>query len=127
MFGFQKRYFLLFVALFLIEVCIALFVQDRIIRPYVGDYLVVIMLYCFTRTFIKISVWPAAIGVLLFAYLIEILQYLDIVSLLGLQNNQVAKTVIGYHFEWIDMLAYTLGIITVIVVDNKWRHQPVAL
>jgi hypothetical protein len=120
---FRKNYFLLFVLLFIVEVLIALYLHDRIIRPYIGDYLVVIMLYCFVRAFIKTSVLPAALAVLLFAYLIEVLQYFQIVSLLGLENNRVAKTVIGYQFEWIDMLAYTLGIITVLLLERMRRRQ----
>ncbi|MFT5385169.1 MAG: hypothetical protein ACI81W_002574, partial [Saprospiraceae bacterium] len=36
--------------LFLIEVGIAVFIQDRIIRPYIGDLLVVILIYCFIRS-----------------------------------------------------------------------------
>ena len=44
---FRRSYFSFFVLLFIIEVLIALFVNDRLIRPYVGDFLVVILIYCF--------------------------------------------------------------------------------
>ena len=39
------------VIIFLVEVCIALFVRDRFIRPYVGDMLVVVLIYTFLRIF----------------------------------------------------------------------------
>ncbi|NII27966.1 DUF2809 domain-containing protein [Pseudoflavitalea sp. X16] len=121
MFQFNKRYFLIAILLFIIEVLIALYVQDAIIRPYVGDFLVVILLYCLLKAFLNISLLPAAISVLLFAYLIEILQYFHLVHRLGLQHSKLATTVIGSSFEWIDLIAYTAGIIFTIIVEKRYR------
>jgi len=39
------KYALATIAIFLIELLIALFVRDRFIRPYVGDMLVVVLIY----------------------------------------------------------------------------------
>jgi hypothetical protein len=39
----------------------------------------------------------------------EFLQYINIVSILGWENSEIARTVIGTSFEWIDMLAYIAG------------------
>lgn len=116
------KFFLAAIILFIIEVLIALFVHDNFIRPYVGDFLVVILIYCAVRTFINASPLKVAIGVLLFSYLIETLQYFHIVDRLGLSQNVVARTVIGYGFEWWDILAYTLGIITVLFIE-KYRAR----
>jgi hypothetical protein len=121
MLTFNLRYFLLALLLFVIEVLIALYVHDAIIRPYIGDYLVVILMYCAVKSFIKAPALWIAIGVLLFSYTIELLQYFHIVDRLGLANNTIAKTVLGYGFEWWDLLAYTLGIITVLVFDRPKR------
>ena len=118
MFTFKAKYFLFAFLLFIIEVLIALFIRDRFIRPYVGDFLVVILMYCFLRAFINASPVKLAIGVLLFSYTIEILQYFQIVDRLGLSGNLIAKTVIGYGFEWWDLVAYTLGVIFVYMVDR---------
>lgn len=43
----KKRlwYLTAFVILLMVEICIALFVHDRFIRPYVGDVLVTVLLY----------------------------------------------------------------------------------
>ena len=38
--------------LLVIEVLIALFVHDNFVRPYIGDVLVVIVIYTFVRIFI---------------------------------------------------------------------------
>lgn len=119
MFSFNKKYFLVAVTLFIIEVLIALYVSDAIIRPYVGDFLVVILLYCAVKAFFRIRCVPATIGVLLFAYVIEILQYFQIVHRLGLQNSKLATVVIGSSFEWIDIVAYTAGCACIILFDRK--------
>jgi len=55
----------------------------------------------------------------LFSYLIELLQYFQLVKRLGLEHNMLARTVIGYGFEWKDLLAYTLGVITLLVLEMK--------
>lgn len=123
MFRFSPRFLLYTILFFIIEVLIALYVHDDFIRPYVGDYLVVMLIYCAVRTFIKADTLRIAIGVLLFAYLVEVLQYFRIVDRLGLSGNQLAKTVIGYGFEWLDILAYTLGVITIILADRYYNSR----
>ena len=102
-----------------VEVLIALFVHDQFIRPYIGDFLVVILIYCFVKSFLNTRVLPTALGVLLFAYTVELLQYFRIVEVLGLQHSRAARIIIGSSFEWLDMLAYTLGILMVILVEKK--------
>ena len=119
MFRFSKRYFLAFLIIFVIEVCIALFIRDKFIRPYLGDVLVVVLLYCFLRSFVTIKARTAAAGVLLFALVIETLQYFLAVELLGLQGNKIAATVLGSQFDWKDVLAYIVGIIAVLYFDNR--------
>jgi hypothetical protein len=116
----HPRYLLLAILIFIIEVLIAIYVHDSIIRPYIGDFLVVILIYCFVKAFLDLSAWKAAIGVLLFAYCIEALQYFKVVELLHLQDSKVASVVIGTSFSWVDMLAYTLGIGFVLLVERAF-------
>jgi len=117
LFCFRPFYFLLTAILFIVEVLIALYVNDHFIRPYVGDYLVVMLVYCFVRSFFRVPIGIAASGTLLFSFLIEFLQYINIVEVLGLGNSSFARTVIGTSFSWTDILAYSLGILSVIVVE----------
>lgn len=117
MFTFNKTYFLWTVLLFLTEVGIALFVHDDFIRPYFGDVLVVILIYCFVKSFLKLSVTKACIGVLLFAFTVETLQYFTVVEKLGLQDSRLARTVIGTSFAWEDIAAYIAGILMVILAE----------
>jgi hypothetical protein len=123
MLKFHKGYAWLSLLLLLTEIAIAVFVQDSIIRPYIGDLLVVILIYCFIRSFFSIRVWKTAIAVLLFAYTLEILQYLRIVELLGLGHSRFANIIIGNVFAWMDMLMYTMGIAIVLTVEYGFRKQ----
>lgn len=116
-FSFHRGYFLATFILFILEVLIALFVQDRFIRPYVGDVLVVMLLYCFVRTWWRAPVWPLALAVLAFAFFIETMQYYDLVGRLGLQDSPLAVVVLGNSFAWEDLVAYTAGITLVIAVE----------
>ena len=50
--GSRWFYAICFIGLFIVETLIALFVRDAFIRPYMGDILVVILIYCFVRIFI---------------------------------------------------------------------------
>lgn len=117
-FRFSIPYFLLTILLFTIEVLIAKYLHDEVIRPYVGDVLVVILIYCFVRSFFRFPVLPTAIATLLFAFLIETLQYFDIVHLLGLGKYYLARVVIGTSFEWIDLVAYTIGTLIILGVEK---------
>lgn len=118
MMTFRKTYFFLTILLLLTEILIAVFVKDRFIRPYFGDYLVVILIYCFLRAFFSISVTAAAIAVLLFSCIIEITQYFHLVEHLGLRESKVARAILGWSFAWSDLVAYTLGIITVLLMEK---------
>jgi Rad3-related DNA helicase len=96
--------------------------------PYVGDFLVVILLYCFLRSFLTIPVLPTAIFVLVFSYTLEVLQYFNLVERLGLQKYKLARIVIGTSFEWIDLLAYTLGVLFVLSLEKtktagRWNRS----
>ncbi|MEO6285752.1 MAG: DUF2809 domain-containing protein [Dyadobacter sp.] len=116
---FNKRYLILALVLFFTEVMIALFVHDSFIRPWGGDFLVVILLYCLLRGTSCTSVQVAAVVVLLFSYLIETLQFFQIVKMLGLETNVAASIVLGTRFSWSDIIAYTLGIVFILLIENR--------
>lgn len=106
------------IGLFLVEVYIALYVRDAFVRPYVGDFLVVILIYALIRAFFKFSMWSTAIGTLIFSFVVEILQYFKIVEILGLAHSSFARIIIGTTFVWEDLIAYSLGIATALVCEQ---------
>lgn len=123
MLTFRRNYFILAVILFIIEVGIALFVHDRFIRPYVGDVIVVMLIYCFIKSFIRLPVYRAALFVLLFAFTVETLQYMNVVEKLGLAKSRLAVIIIGNSFSWFDMLTYIAGIGIVLIAESviAWK------
>ena len=123
MLTFNKNYFGLALLIFIVEVLIALYVHDTIVRPYIGDVLVVILIYCFLKSFLKLPVVTAGMMVLLFAFVIEFLQFFTIVEKLHLEKSKIAKTVIGTSFSWIDILTCIVGIAIVIVVEKYWLKK----
>lgn len=118
MFRLKWNYLTLALLLLGVLIVIALFVNDRIIRPIGGDFLVVIFLYCLLRGIIEGSSFKVAVFVLIFAFSVEISQYFGLIDLLGLSDRTIAKLILGHAFSWWDMLAYALGILTVFLLDN---------
>jgi hypothetical protein len=116
---FKRNFLLLTILLFAIELYIGFYVKDNFIRPYGGDFLVVILIYFFLRTFWNTKLQVIAWSVLIFAYAVEIAQYFNVVGLLGLSGNRSAEIIIGTSFSWEDMLAYTLGVALVYFLDKK--------
>ena len=104
--------------MFVTEVYIGMFVKDDFVRPYMGDFLVVILIYAFVRTFFKYPIVNVAVGVLLFSFFVEILQYFNIVDVLSLGSNRLARTIIGTAFVWEDFIAYTLGVLTTLGCEH---------
>ena len=95
--------------LLIIEVLIALFVHDAFIRPYVGDVLVVIVIYTFVRIFIPERCVFLPLFVFVFATLVEVLQLFNIVDLLGIGDNGFFRVLIGSVFDIKDVLCYAVG------------------
>jgi hypothetical protein len=122
-FTFERKYLLLTLILFAVEICIALFIKDTFVRPFVGDALVVALIYCFFKIFLDLSYRKLAFGVFLFACVIEILQYFDYVALLGLENNRGMSTILGRTFEWMDFAAYFAGFLFIILIENFFEKS----
>lgn len=118
MFRFNRRYFLLSLLLLLAEIFIGVRMHDGLIRPYGGDFLVVVWLYCLVRSFLLLPVLPTAFGVLLFAYGVEASQYFGLADRLGFRGPSLMRVLLGSYFSWTDILCYTLGILTVIGVEG---------
>ena len=119
----KKRYFLFAIVLLLVEIMIATFVNDEFVRPYFGDFLVVMLLYCFMRSLTKLTVLQTCLIVLAFSYFVEAMQYLNIVRVLGLQNSKWASIIIGNSFEWSDIIMYTLGIAVILLAENIRKRK----
>ncbi|MDH2207033.1 MULTISPECIES: ribosomal maturation YjgA family protein [Empedobacter] len=125
MFKFDKKSFSIAIIIFLIEVIIALYIKDKIIRPFVGDILVVIFIYYFIKAFINTKAINIAIFTLFFSFIVEILQYFNFVEMIGLGHNKAARIIIGTSFSWIDLLCYFVGFILLFFIDKDLKKKNV--
>ena len=99
--------------------------KDDFVRPYLVDVLVVILIYCFIKSFFKLPVFALAVFVLIFSFTVEFLQFLNIVDKLHLEKSKIARTVIGTSFSWIDLLTYIVGIAIVIIIEKYWLKKEI--
>jgi hypothetical protein len=94
----------------LVEVLIATKLKNIFfIRAYLGDVIVVILLYTFVKSFIIINNQKLILGILAFSCLIEFAQFFNIAEKLGFQQGSLMYIVIGNSFSWIDIVCYAAG------------------
>jgi hypothetical protein len=105
----RLTYAALFALLLFAEILIGVYVHDNFVRPYIGDVLVTILICCLLRIFIPKGIPPLPIYVFIFATLVEVAQYFEIVKILGVENNAFLCTIIGTSFSFIDILCYGVG------------------
>lgn len=124
----KKRlyYLLIFIILMVIEVLIAIYVHDSFIRPYVGDILVMGVLYTLIRVILPERIPYLPYLLFAFASTIEILQYFDFSSIFDFLNSRVIKIILGSTFDFKDILCYAIGTILIVIinhikVDNEYR------
>ncbi len=126
MLTFNKYYFLGFIVLLFVEIGIAQL--SGFIRHTFGDFLVVILLYCLVKSFVKASSVSIALGVLIFAFTVEFLQMTSILEWVGLENNRMARIIFGATFSVYDLLAYSLGILFTIMIEKRALiHKTIAV
>lgn len=110
------------IMLFAVEVGIARYVHDWLIRPYAGDSIVVVLLYTALRAVTRLGVRAAAAVAFLCACAVEIGQYFHLVDLLGLGGSALARALLGTQFVPADFIAYAIGALFVLAVERVWAE-----
>lgn len=110
---FRPRWLLAALALLAIEVAIARYAPQGVLRGFGGDVLVVVLVYALLRTCVAQSAARLALWALLFACAIEGLQGLGMVDVLGLHDqtalHRVLRIALGTTFDVWDLVAYGCG------------------
>ncbi|MGH1518632.1 DUF2809 domain-containing protein [Chryseobacterium sp. JK1] len=107
---FSLKYFLVTLLIFLIEVLIATTWKDIFfVRAYLGDVIVVMLLYTFVKSFFRVNNEKLILGILIFSFLVEFAQYFNIAEKLGFRAGSLMYIIIGNSFSWIDNLCYAVG------------------
>jgi len=119
---FNKHYFAAFLLVLATETVIAVFYFHRFVRGFLGDVLVIPLLYFFVKTFSSVSPEKALSGILGFAFLVEILQRFNLSEKLNLQSKLI-NIILGNTFDPMDLIAYTTGAILVYLVQLNMKKQ----
>lgn len=122
---FNLKYFLLTITIFLVEVLIATKLKDIFfVRAYLGDVIVVMLLYTFVKSFIEVNNEKLIVGIFIFSCFVEFAQYFNVAEKLGFQPGSLMYIVIGNSFSWIDILCYAVGcLLLYLYVKTQSRQQ----
>ena len=111
-------YIAAFGLLIITEILIGMYATGWI-RNYLGDVLVVVLLYALFRSISpkKPKKWyivPTCI--LLFSFMVEFLQLWGFCDRFGI-TNRLLRIIIGTGFSYLDLLSYTIGIIPCYIIE----------
>ncbi len=118
----MRRSLIIFILLLVTEVAIALFHFHKFIRGFMGDVLVIPLLFYFLRIFIKWRTHYLAITVLGIAVLIEFLQLTDVLKHLH-STSKFLQIILGTTFDYKDLLAYSTGFLMVLGFEKLTTHE----
>ena len=111
------KYAWIALTILLLEIGIERFFKTGFIRYFMGDFLIVSLLYYVFRTILKKRKSLILVGVWIFAFGIEVLQLFDIPAWLGWENHRLIELTLGSSFDPLDLLAYFLGGLAAILLD----------
>ena len=83
------------------------------VRNSLGDILVIPLIYCLTRIFVK---WlPRTMPLVMcgVGFAAEIAQYFKLYEMLGFEKGSLGAIILGTGFSWNDMLCYIAGMILI--------------
>jgi hypothetical protein len=127
-FKFNLKYFLLSILIFLVEVLIATVLKNQFfIRAYLGDVIVVMLLYTLVKSFFITNDTKLIPGIFAFSCLIEFAQFFNVAEKLGFQPGSLMYIVIGNSFSWIDILCYGVGCLFLYVfvkIKSNQKESP---
>lgn len=115
----NKTYLIIFICILITEIGIALFLKSGFIRHTFGDFLATILVFSFIKIFSKMSSLKVAITTLIIAFCIEFAQYFQLLNYLNLNQFKLLRIVFGTSFSVQDLVAYTLGVLTIYFIDLK--------
>ena len=115
---FPRGYYLIAtLIIFATEVIIALFINDQIIRPFLGDVLATILVYTFLMGISNSKPLPVASLALFISFCVEIAQYFELIYILDLEKYKLARVVLGTSFSVVDLLMYCIGFFMICGVE----------
>lgn len=98
------------------------------INIYLGDALWAIMVYLLCRIIFSNNKTILIILLsLIFCYSIELSQLYHSIWIDKIRANKIGGLILGYGFQWTDIVAYTLGILFVSITEKWIQNQQQAV
>lgn len=119
------KYFIAFILLLIIEILIERFATG-FIRFTIGDYLAVMLVYTLIKGTVNISIGKAILITFIIAFSIEFLQLSDLQNNFPAEYSKTLKIILGTSFSFGDLVAYSLGIISIILVERYLKKLKIA-
>jgi hypothetical protein len=98
---------------------VKLFNNNLLIRGFVGDIIVISLIYYLVKVFYDFCALKLAVFTLALAFIVEFLQYLKLTAFLGLEHNRAAQLILGSVFDPYDLIAYAIGAVLVYIIDMR--------
>jgi len=119
--AFSFKFFTAFISFLIAIVLIALFIETGFIRNHFGDVLIVLLIWCFIRIFLRGQIKLLWLYIFAFATMVEFAQYFGLVYILGLGHSQLARVIIGTTFDWWDIVMYFVGCAIIWYFERKFK------
>lgn len=118
----RKLYFKIFITI--LSLCLLIFFvlnNIQFIRNTVGDFLVVICIYSFIKTFRpEFNPFFLASAVFTFAITIEYVQYYNSIHKTLTTDGTFVQLTLGSTFDYMDIIAYFLGLFFIYIFDTLY-------
>lgn len=116
----KRRWIYIGLLSFFLSLCIIVvqfFDSNRFIRGFIGDSIIVMVIYSFFKTIADFNSIKLAVSIILFSFVIETLQYFKIIRILGFEENYITRIIFGSVFDSMDLLAYLIGVFVIYSID----------
>ncbi len=117
-------YLIALVLLLGVEIFIGDFVRDNFVRPYVGDVLVVVLIYCALRVIFPKGIKLLPLYIFIFACGVELMQFVDVVALLDIPSSSILSIIIGRTFSVADIICYAVGCTLIYTTERIIKKHP---
>lgn len=114
----RLMYIFTFIILTAAEVLIALYVHDSFVRPYIGDVLIMGVLYCLIRSFLPDGIRLLPLWLFLVGILAEVLQYFNLSYVLFHSDNVFIRILLGATFDLKDVACYAAGCLIIAILEK---------
>ncbi|PJZ56958.1 DUF2809 domain-containing protein [Leptospira barantonii] len=122
----KRRLIYIGLVLFFLGLCFLIlqfFGFNRFIRGFIGDVVVVMLLYVFFKSIADFDPVKLSIFIIVFSFSVEVFQYFKMLRLFGFEETRSTKIIFGSVFDWMDLLAYLIGVFLIFYFDTLVIHK----